>query len=157
MENKNLHFLKKLLSDLILEEYEHRPFFSCNDHDDIKLPGVETKNLLLKADVPVLCVIPCAKKLNVKVLKQILSLSSINFASAEECKEVLNSEPGHLSVLGLLLTKAKAKVIFDSILEHEKIQLHPCLNTVTWIFESKALIDFLKNFGLDPTVHRISC
>lgn len=158
MEVQNLHLLRELLKDLILEEHQHRPSFSCNDHTDIKLPGIETKNLLLKANEPILCVLPCARRLNIKALKQILAVKILNFASADECKEVLGSEQGHLSVLGLLLTKAKVKVIFDSsLMEHEKIQLHPCINTLTWIFETRVLVNFLKNCGLDLAFCNIGC
>jgi hypothetical protein len=157
LQTQILEKLRSILGELILEEFQHRPFYSCKDHDSNQFPGIDTKNIFLRSADYILCVIPCASKINFKALRKELGIKDITFANAAECQTFLHCEPGHLSVLGLLVTQKKVLVVLDQRLIGQKIQLHPCNNSYTWVLHTDDILQLLKNQQFDVVITSFAC
>lgn len=132
------------------------PFWRVDhDHaDTIELcHGIEStlgceicKNLLLtnrQSTAFYLLLLRGDKVFRTKYLSAALGCARLSFAPGEKMKELLDSTPGSLSVLGLMNDKENlVQLVIDKpVLENEWIGCHPCINTSTLRFSVKDLTE----------------
>lgn len=144
-------------------EYEifyHDPAFTIDECRLIeeKIDGKICKNLLLTTttgSVYYLLMISGEKKFVTKEVSKKLGTSRLSFASAEKMRELLNTEPGSLSVTGLIFDKTKTvKLAVDRcVLDEEYVCCHPSDNSATLKIKTKDLTEkLLPSFGADPVI-----
>ena len=72
------------------------------------------------------------EKLNAQNLKRnVNAKGKLSFASAEELKEHLHLEPGHVSIFGMIYSKGVKLVLDKRIWKAPIVGFHPNVNTAT--------------------------
>ena len=138
----------------------HAPAYTIEECKKIEemINGKICKNLLLTTttgSVYYLLVMAGDKKFVTKDISKKLCTSRLSFASAEKMRELLNTEPGSLSVTGLIFDKDKTvKLAIDrSVVEEEFVCCHPSDNTATLKIKTQDLTEkLLPSLGADPVI-----
>ena len=142
------------------EMFRHEPAFTIDECKLIEeiIDGKICKNLLLTTttgSVYYLLMMSGEKKFVTKDVSKKLGTSRLSFASAEKMRELINTEPGSLSVTGLVFDKEKTvKLAIDrSVLNEEYVCCHPSDNTATLKIKTKDLTEkLLPSLGADPVI-----
>ncbi len=146
-------FLKELGIDF--EYVTHSPAFTIDECLEIekKINGKICKNLFLRTtsgSSRFLLMMDGSKKFVTKDISKKLGSSRLSFASGKEMKDILNTEPGSLSIMSLIYDgdKTVALAIDKDIVADEYICCHPCDNTATLKIKTndikEKLLPFLK-------------
>lgn len=142
------------------EIFHHPAAFTIEECKKIEqtVDGKISKNLLLtttNGSVYYLLMLSGDKKFVTKDISKKLGTSRLSFASADKMREFLNTEPGSLSVTGLIFdTDKKVLLAIDSdVLKEEYICCHPSDNTATLKIKTKDLTEkLLPSLGADPVI-----
>lgn len=141
------------------ERHDHPPVYTCEEAERLvpPMPGADTKNLLLrdkKGHKHFLVSTGYDKKVDLKVLSQVLSVSNLSFASAERLKKYLGIDPGSVSLLALVNDQENAvEVILDETLwKANALRCHPLVNTSTLVI-SRA--DIERIFTITGHTYRV--
>lgn len=116
------------------------------------------KNLLLcpsNESEFVLLALSSEKPFVTKDISKKLGTSRLSFAKGERMRELLNTEPGSLSILGLLFdTRHKVRLAVDGdLMKNEYFCCHPCDNAATIKFKTIDMFEkILPLIGVTPTV-----
>ncbi len=116
----------------------HPPVYTSADCTEIEktLQTSGCKNLFLRNSSGAswyLLLLPPEEKADLKTIAAQLGEKRLSFASAEEMKAILHTEPGAASILCLCYetTENLHILIHRKILETETIGCHPCVNTAS--------------------------
>ena len=146
---KNIYAMLKDLK-IAFEKYEHPAVFTVAEAQqyDRDVNTGESKNLFLrnkKGDKYFLVIAEATKKIDLKVLAEMIGERKFSFGSPEKMMELLNLTPGSVSPFGLIHdTQHQLHVIVDNgLLKYEKLGYHPNVNTATVVITSKDLQNFL--------------
>ncbi len=92
-----------------------------------------------------LLIMPGEKPFKTKLLSKQIGSARLSFASPEHMQRLLDITPGSVSVLGLMNDSGRAvRLLVDrDLLSEENFGCHPCINTSSLRFETKALFDTL--------------
>ncbi len=92
-----------------------------------------------------LLLMPGEKPFKTKLLSKQIGSARLSFASPEHMQRLLDITPGSVSVLGLMNDSGRAvRLLVDrDLLSEENFGCHPCINTSSLRFETKALFDTL--------------
>ena len=92
-----------------------------------------------------LLIMPGEKPFKTKLLSKQIGSARLSFASPEHMEKYLDLTPGSVSVLGLMNDREGAvQLLVDrDLLREEHFGCHPCINTSSLRFETKALFDKL--------------
>ncbi|MEP0942025.1 MAG: prolyl-tRNA synthetase associated domain-containing protein [Rhizobiaceae bacterium] len=138
---------------------DHPPLFTVNDSQNLRgeIEGGHTKNLFLKDKKGNYFLLTAQEdsQVNLKTLHKLLGGSSrFSFGSAEKMEEMLGVSPGAVTAFGIINDREAALTfaIDQRLLEHEKINCHPLVNTATTTLASTDLIDFAKACGHEPII-----
>jgi len=85
---------------------EHEPTPTCEDSARVRGTSMDqgAKALICMADKkPVLIVLPCSQKLDVKLFKQQFGVKDLRFASQDEIKDLTGLQIGAIPPLGIIL------------------------------------------------------
>ncbi len=136
---------------IAFEKHEHPAVFTCEESEalNLKLPGVDTKNLFLrdkKETQYFLVVVNHKKSVDLKALSALLGVKNLSFGSAEKLKEFLGVDPGSATLLGVAVdTGNKVHVIIDKpVWDADAMQCHPLRNTATLVIPHSGVEAFLK-------------
>lgn len=154
-------YLEKIL--LGYEFFSHDAAFTIAECEKIeeKINGRICKNLLLTTttgSVYYLLMMSGEKKFVTKDVSKKLCTSRLSFASPEKMRELLNTEPGSLSVTSLIFDKDKKVMlaIDGDVLKDEFVCCHPSDNTATLKIKTKDLTEkLLPSLGADPVIIEI--
>ncbi|MBQ5399478.1 MAG: prolyl-tRNA synthetase associated domain-containing protein [Ruminococcus sp.] len=105
-----------------------------------------------------LLIMPGDKPFKTKELSKQMGISRLSFADESYMKELLDLFPGSVSVLGLMNDREnKVQLVVDEdVLKEEYFGCHPCVNTSSLKFKTKALTDkVLPALGASPIVVRL--
>ena len=94
-----------------------------------------------------------------KGLHRLLGASGrFSFGSAELMMELLGVAPGSVTPLGVLHdTQGRMNVVLDAaLMEHDTINCHPLVNTMTTSLRREDLVKFLEATGHSPRITRVS-
>lgn len=135
------------------KNFEHEAVFTVEESSKLpEMPGAPTKNLFLRDKSGTkffLVSVPHEKRVDLKLLKPILNVSKLSFASDEDLQRLLGVTPGSVTLLGLICdTSVAVEVIIDSGLwGADSVQCHPLRNTATTVITHDGLERFLKATG----------
>jgi Ala-tRNA(Pro) deacylase len=142
---------------------QHPPLFTVEQSRKLRgqIPGGHTKNLFLrdKKNAIYLVVTLEDADIDLKGLHRRLGANGrFSFGSANLLNEVLGVEPGAVTPFGVINdTEGRVTVILDAaMMEHETLNYHPLVNTMTTSIGRDDLVKFLESTGHSPRIERLS-
>ncbi len=144
------------------ETVEHPAVFTVEESKRLRgeLPGAHVKNLFVKDKKGRLFLISAVEdtQIDLKRIHEIIGGSGrVSFGSADLLREVLGVEPGSVTPLAAVNdTAGRVTVVLDDrLMEHERINVHPLVNTMTTGLSRPDLVAFLEWTGHPPMVATI--
>lgn len=141
---------------------EHPPALTTEEADRYieGIEGVRTKTLFLcnrKKTVYYLVVMDDGKRIEMKVLGDILEEKGMQFGSADRLKEKMGLEPGIVSIFGLLNNETKdIKVVIDEEITGEKyMSFHVNDNSKTAFITTVDMYKFIEACGFQYRIVRL--
>lgn len=137
---------------------EHPPLFTVEDSQALRgdIPGAHTKNLFLKCKKGNLYLVTALEDtaVDLKTLPAKLGSGRLSFGNAELMGEVLGITPGSVSAFAVVndLENRVTMVLDEALMRHQRINLHPLVNTATTAIGRESLISFLKACGHPPKI-----
>jgi len=142
---------------------QHPPLFTVEQSRKLRgqIPGWHTKNLFLrdKKNAIYLVVTLEDADIDLKGLHRRLGANGrFSFGSSDLLNEVLGVEPGAVTPFGVINdTEGRVTVILDAaMMEHETLNYHPLVNTMTTSIGRDDLVKFLESTGHSPRIERLS-
>jgi Ala-tRNA(Pro) deacylase len=140
----------------------HAPLFTVEQSQAMRgtIPGGHTKNLFLKDKKGALFLITALEDtvIELKSLHHLLGASGrFSFGAAELMRETLGVEPGAVTPLGAINDNGRrVSVVLDQeLMNHDTINCHPLVNTMTTSLRRDDLLKFLKAMGHEPRIVRL--
>ena len=141
----------------------HPPLFTVEQSRALRgqIPGGHTKNLFLRDKKNNVYLVTAEEDadIDLKGLHRVLGASGrFSFGSAELMLELLGVAPGSVTPLGVLHdTEGRINVVLDAaLMEHDTINCHPLINTMTTNLKREDLVKFLEATGHSPRITRVS-
>lgn len=144
------------------ETVEHHAVFTVAESRSVKaaIPGAHTKNLFLKDKKGRLFLITAQDETRIDLKRTheaIGAAGRLSFGSADQLREALGVEPGSVTPLAVANDReARVTVILDAnLMAHERINVHPLVNTATTGLARDDLVRFLAGTGHPPRIVRL--
>jgi Ala-tRNA(Pro) deacylase len=141
----------------------HPPLFTVEQSRALRgqIPGGHTKNLFLRDKKNNVYLVTAEEDatIDLKGLHRLLGASGrFSFGSAELMLELLGVAPGSVTPLGALHdTEGRINVVLDAaLMEHDTVNCHPLVNTMTTSLKREDLVKFLEATGHSPQITRVS-
>jgi Ala-tRNA(Pro) deacylase len=142
---------------------KHPPLFTVEQSRTLRgqIPGGHTKNLFLrdkKHELYLVVVLEDAS-VDLKSLHRVLGATGrFSFGSSDLLREVWGVEPGAVTPFGAINDpQARVTVVLDAaMMEHETLNYHPLVNTMTTSIARGDLVKFLEATGHLPRIERLS-
>jgi Ala-tRNA(Pro) deacylase len=142
---------------------EHPPLFTVEDSQNLRgeIPGGHAKNLFVKDKKGRLFLLVLEEDARVdlkRIHEKIGAQGRVSFGSAELLEEVWGVKPGAVTPFGAINDDAgHVTVVLDAkLMEHERLNFHPLVNTRTTGLTSADLTKFLRATGHEPLVVALS-
>ncbi len=142
---------------------KHPPVFTVEQAASLRgeIAGGHTKNLFLRDKKNALYLVVAGEDaaIDLKGLHRRLGASGrFSFGSADLLLEVWGVTPGSVTPFGAINdTQARVTVVLDSeMMEHETLNYHPLVNTMTTSLSRDGLVKFLESTGHVPRIERVS-
>ena len=125
------------------------------------IPGGHTKNLFLKDKKGALFLVTALEDavIELKSLHRLLGASGrFSFGSADLMRETLGVEPGAVTPFAAINdTEQRVSVVLDAaMMQHETLNCHPLVNTMTTSIARADLVRFLKQTGHSPRIAAVA-
>jgi Ala-tRNA(Pro) deacylase len=144
---------------IVTRTFEHVAVFTVAEsrHIKDKIPGAHTKNLFVKdrRGQVFLVVAPAEARIDLKRLHDAIGAAGrLSFGSASLLGEVLGVEPGSVTPLAVINDSAgRVSVVLDAgLMDHDTINVHPLVNTMTTSIRRDDLTTFLRATGHEPRI-----
>jgi Ala-tRNA(Pro) deacylase len=141
----------------------HPPLFTVEQSQALRgqIPGGHTKNLFLKdkKDALFLVTAPEDSVIELKSLHRVLGANGrFSFGSPDLMRETLGIEPGAVTPFGALNdTGGRVTIVLDqTLLQHDIINCHPLINTMTTSIAREGLLAFLAATGHKPRITAVA-
>jgi Ala-tRNA(Pro) deacylase len=142
---------------------KHPPLFTVEQSRSLrgKIPGGHTKNLFLRDKKYALYLVVALEDaaIDLKSLHRVLGATGrFSFGASDLLREVWGVEPGAVTPFGAINdTQGRVNVVLDAaMMEHETLNYHPLVNTMTTSIARDDLVKFLESTGHLPRIERIS-
>ena len=142
---------------------KHPPVFTVEQAASLRgeVPGGHTKNLFLRDKKNALYIVVALEDaaIDLKGLHRLLGASGrFSFGSADLLREVWGVVPGAVTPFGAINdTQGRVTVVLDAeMMEHETLNYHPLVNTMTTSIARDDLVKFLDSTGHMPRIERVS-
>jgi Ala-tRNA(Pro) deacylase len=142
---------------------KHPPVFTVEQASKLRgeVPGGHTKNLFLRDKKNALYLVVALEdaEIDLKGLHRVLDASGrFSFGSADLLREVWGVVPGAVTPFGAINdTESRVTVVLDApMMEHETLNYHPLVNTMTTSIARDGLVKFLESTGHMPRIERVS-
>ena len=121
------------------------------------IPGGHTKNLFLKDKKGTLFLVTALEDavIELKSLHRLLGAGGrFSFGSADLMRETLGIEPGAVTPFAAINdTERRVSVVLDAaMMQHETLNYHPLVNTMTTSIAGADLVRFLEATGHPPRI-----
>ncbi|MFO1150207.1 MAG: prolyl-tRNA synthetase associated domain-containing protein [Alsobacter sp.] len=144
----------------VAHETQHHPaVFTVEESKRLRgvLPGAHVKNLFVKDKKSRLFLISAVEdtRIDLKKVHELIGGSGrVSFGSADLLMEVLGVAAGSVTPFAAINdTTGRVTVVLDQrLLEHERINVHPLVNTMTTGVSRDGLLAFLRSTGHEPVV-----
>jgi Ala-tRNA(Pro) deacylase len=144
------------------ETVEHEPVFTVAESRHVKerIPGAHSKNLFVKDKKGRLFLISARGEtpIDLKRAHEAIGASGrLSFCSADQLREVLGVEPGSVTAFAVVNDRqGRVTMILDAnLMEHERVNFHPLVNSMTTGISRDDLLRFLRATGHEPVVVRL--
>lgn len=144
------------------ETVEHEPVFTVAESKSVKekVPGAHSKNLFVKDKKGRFFLISAKHDtmIDLKRIHESLGASGrVSFGSADQLRELLGVEPGSVTAFAVVNdTKGKVTMVLDAnLMEHERVNFHPLVNSMTTGVSREDLVKFLHATGHDPLILKL--
>lgn len=146
----------KILEELGIEftEHKHPAVFTCEEADRYRegMDGARIKNLFLRnkrGNKHFLVIVEASKNVDLKKLGDLIAEVKLGFASEERLKQYLDLTTGAVSPFGLINDKNKEVVVVldRDLLNYEKLNFHPNINTATIQISKDDFLKFIEWCG----------
>jgi len=142
---------------------KHPPLFTVEQSRTLRgqIPGGHTKNLFLrdkKYDLYLVVALEDAA-IKLKGLHRLLGATGrFSFGASDLLREVWGVEPGAVTPFGAINDRqGRVTVVLDAaMMEHETLNYHPLVNTMTTAIARGDLVKFLESTGHVPRIERFS-
>ena len=148
---------------IVHKTVKHPPVFTVDEARALRgqLPGGHTKNLFLRDKKHALFLVVVGEDalIDLKGLHRLLGASGrFSFGSADLLGEVLGVTPGSVTPFAAINdTDGRVTVVLDAaMMEHETLNYHPLINTMTTSIARQDLVKFLAATGHPPRIERVS-
>ena len=126
-----------------------------------ELAGGHTKNLFLRDKKHALYLVVALEdaEIDLKGLhRQLGATGRFSFGSSDLLREVWGVEPGAVTPFGAINDReGRVTVVLDAaMMEHETLNYHPLVNTMTTSITRDDLVKFLEATGHIPRIERVS-
>jgi Ala-tRNA(Pro) deacylase len=142
---------------------EHPPLFTVEDSQNLRgeILGGHSKNLFVKDKKGRLFLLVLEEDALVdlkRVHEKIGAQGRVSFGSAELLEEVWGVKPGAVTPFGAINDHAgRVTVALDAkLMEHDRLNFHPLVNTRTTGLTSADLVKFLRATGHEPLLVALS-
>ncbi len=132
--------------------HEHPAVYTCEEAEKhcSHIPGLPCKNLFLRNEKKrayYLCILPAAKRADLKQIAAIVGEKSVSFANVKKLKEFLGLTPGAVSPFGLINdTENSVYVLVDrDVWEADIVSFHPNRNTASLELSGEMFRKFMKS------------
>lgn len=146
-------------SGIAYERHDHAPVYTVEEalRHVPPLPGAKLKNLFLcdrKGRAHFLVAVGFDKRVDLKRLARVLDVPHLRFGSPRRLAEMLDLEPGSVSLLGVVNdTRRAVEVVVDrAVWKQEAFQCHPLVNTSTLVIAREGLERLFERTGHRPRV-----
>ena len=114
-----------------------------------QIPGGHTKNLFLRDKKYALYLVVALEDAEIELKglhRQLGASGRFSFGSADLLREVLGVEPGAVTPFGAINdTQGRVTVVLDAaMMEHDTLNYHPLVNTMTTSIARDDLVKFLR-------------
>lgn len=144
------------------ETIEHEPVFTVAESKSVKerIPGAHSKNLFVKDKKGRFFLISAKAEtpIDLKRTHEAIGASGrLSFGSAEQLKALLGVEPGSVTAFAVVNdTERKVTMVLDAnLMEHERVNFHPLVNTMTTGVSREDLVKFLRATDHDPLILKL--
>ncbi len=144
------------------ETIEHAPVFTVAESKAVKdsIPGAHSKNLFVKDKKGRFFLISAKHDtaIDLKRTHEVLGASGrLSFGSAEQLKELLGVEPGSVTAFAVVNDpQGKVTMVLDAnLMDHERVNFHPLVNSMTTGVSREDLLKFLRATGHDPLILKL--
>ena len=140
------------------ETTEHTAVFTVDEAKAIrgKCDGAHVKNLFLRNKKGGMWLLTCLedRQIDLKALAERVGANRFSFASAQRLMQYLGVIPGAVTAFGPINDKqGQVTVLLDAdLMKHEKINLHPLVNTMTTTISPAGLLEFLDFIDHEPQI-----
>jgi Ala-tRNA(Pro) deacylase len=142
---------------------QHPPLFTVEQSRNLRgqIPGGHTKNLFLRDKKHELYLVVALEDstIDLKGLHRLLGASGrFSFGASDLLREAWGVEPGAVTPFGAINdTQCRVTVVLDAaMMEHETLNYHPLVNTMTTSINRRDLVKFLESTGHLPRIERVS-
>lgn len=142
---------------------KHPPVFTVEQASALRgeVPGGHSKNLFLRDKKQTLFLVVALEdaEIDLKGLHRVLGATGrFSFGSADLLQEVWGVTPGSVTPFGAINDpQGRVTVVLDAaMMEHETLNYHPLINTMTTSLSRGDLIKFLESTGHMPRIERVS-
>jgi Ala-tRNA(Pro) deacylase len=144
------------------ETVEHEPVFTVAESRPVKarIPGAHSKNLFVKDKKGRLFLITAKDEtpIDLKRVHEAIGASGrVSFGSADQLRAALGVEPGSVTPFAAANDpEGQVTVILDAnLMEHERVNFHPLVNSMTTGVHRDDLLKFLRATGHEPRILRL--
>ncbi|QFU15058.1 prolyl-tRNA synthetase associated domain-containing protein [Microvirga thermotolerans] len=144
------------------ETVEHEPVFTVAESRPVKarIPGAHSKNLFVKDKKGRFFLITAKDEtaIDLKRAHEAIGASGrLSFGSAEQLRALLGVEPGSVTPFAVVNDREnRVTMILDAnLMEHERVNFHPLVNSMTTGVSREDLLKFLRATGHDPLIVRL--
>ncbi len=138
---------------------EHEPVFTVAESRPVKarIPGAHSKNLFVKDKKGRFFLITAKDEtpIDLKRAHEAIGASGrLSFGSADQLRDLLGVEPGSVTPFAVVNDRdARVTMILDAhLMEHERVNFHPLVNSMTTGISREDLVRFLRSTGHDPLI-----
>lgn len=132
---------------------EHKAVFTVAESEavDKDIPGTHCRNLFLRDDKKsnfLLC-LQNATEVDIKKLPAIIESKKLSFGSPDRLWDYLGVRPGSVCPYAIVNdTQKQVKICLDkSMMDHDVLNFHPLLNTMTIGVKPSDLVHFIESTG----------
>ncbi len=142
--------------------HHHKAVFTVAEAETVEhdIPGTHCRNLFLrdKKKNNFLVVLQNSTEVDIKKLQPIIGADKISFGSADRLFEYLGARPGSVCPYAIINDKNnEVKICLEkSMLETERVNYHPLINTMTIGTTPADLLRFIESTGHTPHIVDLS-
>ena len=144
------------------ETVEHPAVFTVAESRPVKagIPGAHSKNLFVKDKKGRFFLITARDETAIdlkRVHAAIGASGRVSFGSADQLRARLGVEPGSVTPFAIVNDRAgDVTMILDAnLMDHERMNFHPLVNTMTTGISREDLLRFLRATGHEPLILRL--